>query len=87
MGHYPLVEFFREVAAHAGLRVAVVKPRDGLAVNPNSNRRPDLSFNDHLPNSDGCLPLPTPLDADVEMVHPYASGSLSLNTKLIGTKF
>ena len=57
MGHEPLVEFFRQVGTNAGLRVAV-KPRDGLTVNPNSNRKPDLSFNDHLPNSDGCSPLP-----------------------------
>ena len=86
MGHEPLVEFFRQVGSNAGFRVAV-KPRDGLTVNPNSNRKPDLSFNDHLPNSDGYSPLPTPLDADVAMVHPYASDSLSLNTKIIGTKY
>jgi hypothetical protein len=85
MGYEPLVEFFREVGANSGLRVAV-KPRDGLTVNPNSNRKPDLSFTDQLPNSDGCSPLPTPLDADVAMVHPYAAGSLTLNTKLIGTR-
>ena len=55
MGHEPLVEFFRQVGSNAGFRVAV-KPRDGLTVNPNSNRKPDLSFNDHLPNSDGYSP-------------------------------
>ena len=86
MGHEPLVEFFREVGANAGLRVAV-KPKDGLSVDPNSNRKPDLSFKDHLPNSDGCSPLPTPLDADVAMVHPIPSNSLMINPRLMESRY